>query len=89
MTLLRRLARGVGVRLVVCTTLSLLTLPMFAAVSANPAAAQSIPSCDLILYTTVGAPGASAVGHAFVDLKETSADGTVTHNRVFCSCRGS
>ena len=79
-TPLRRLARGVAVRLVVCTALSLLAVPIVAAASANPAGAQSVPSCDLILYTTVGAPGASAVGHAFVDLKERSADGTVTHN---------
>ncbi|HXA33504.1 MAG TPA: hypothetical protein VNV87_14720 [Acidimicrobiales bacterium] len=76
----RRLARGVGVRLLVCTALSLLAVPVVAAVSANPAGAYTVPSCDLILYTTVGAPGASAVGHAFVDLKERSTDGTVTHN---------
>lgn len=63
-----------------CTALSLLTLPIVSAATANPAVAQSAtPSCDLILYTTVGAPGASAVGHAFVDLKERSTDGTVTH----------
>jgi hypothetical protein len=81
MTPLRRLARGVGLRLVVCTALSLLAVPVVAAASASPAGAQSSgPSCQLILYTTVGAPGASVVGHAFVDLKETSANGSVTHN---------
>ena len=79
-TPLRRLVRGVGLRLVVCTALSLLAVPIVAAASASPAGAYTVPSCDLILYTTVGAPGASAVGHAFVDLKERSTDGTVTHN---------
>jgi hypothetical protein len=65
----------------VCTALALLAVPIVAAAAANPAGAQStVPSCELILYTTVGAPGASAVGHAFVDLKERSSDGSVTHH---------
>ena len=47
---------------------------------ASPAqAAATGTACDLLLYTSIGAPGATVVGHAFVDLRQRASDGSVTH----------
>lgn len=43
------------------------------------AAAGTGPSCELLLYTSIGAPGATVVGHAFVDLRQRSSTGSVSH----------
>src|ERR1700719_4024672 len=56
-----------GVMLALVAVVGLLPVAPLAQPSS---AAPGPPKYQLIVYTTIGAPGASIVGHAFVDLKD-------------------